>query len=249
MIASLMMYHRPELSAAHDRWWQGIRDRLRRASIDAPDELSRDAEEFPVWRHPGLVLGQTCGMPFRLWLHPHVTLVGTPDYGLHGCAPGYYRSALVVRADDPGGDVAEFKTARFAYNQGFSQSGFAAAYWHTRPHGFFFERRLQTGSHLASARAVAEGRADIAAIDAVTWRNAQAFDPFTEGLRVLDWTVPTPGLPFITADGGKVDAVFDAVQGAIEGLCAEDAAALGVKDLVRIPKDAYLRVPDPPTLT
>lgn len=248
MIASLMMYQRPELLAAHDRWWQGIRDRLRHAGIEAPEGLSQDAEEFSVWRHPRLVISQTCGMPFRLWLHPHVTLVGTPDYGLSGCAPGYYRSALVVRSDDPRETVADFMTGRFAYNQTFSQSGFAAPYWHMRPHGFFFERRLQTGAHLASARAVAEGRADIAAIDAVTWRNALAFDPFTEGLRVLDWTAPTPGLPLIAAAACKADAVFTAVRQAIQGLSAEDAAALGVKDLIRIPKDTYLRVPNPPEM-
>ncbi|GAB5448118.1 phosphate/phosphite/phosphonate ABC transporter substrate-binding protein [Gymnodinialimonas sp.] len=245
MIASLMMYQRPELAGAHDRLWAGIRMRLQSAGMDAPQALSQDAEEFLVWRHPDLVLSQTCGMPFRLWLHDHVALVGTPDYGLEGCAPGYYRSALVVRADDPREGVAAFHDARFAYNQSFSQSGFAAPYWHTQPHGFFTERRIQTGGHLASARAVAEGQADIAAIDAVTWRNIQAFEPFAKALRVLDWTTPTPGLPLIAARHCDPDVIFDAVQGALEKLSPEDADALGIKGLVRIPKAAYLSVRNP----
>lgn len=245
MIASLMMYQRPELAAAHDRLWTGIRARLHSAGIDAPEALSQDAEEFFVWRHPEMVLSQTCGMPYRLWLHDQVALVGTPDYGLEGCAPGYYRSALVVRADDPRDDLAAYRDARFAYNQTFSQSGFAAPYWHVQPMGVFFENRLHMGQHMASARAVAEGQADIAAIDAVTWRNAQTFEPFAQGLRVLDWTTPTPGLPLITALGRDTDAVFDAVQGAIAALSAEDASALGIKGLVRISKEAYLSVPNP----
>ncbi|OAN70702.1 hypothetical protein A8B78_04420 [Jannaschia sp. EhC01] len=246
MIASLIMYQRPELAAAHDRLWQGIRARLQDTGIAAPEALDQDAEEFSVWRDPDLILSQTCGMPFRLWLHTHVALVGTPDYGLKGCAPGYYRSAIVVRADDPRGDIAAFRDARFAYNQTFSQSGFAAAYWHVEPMGFFFDNRLHTGQHLGSARAVAEGCADIAAIDAVTWRNTQTFEPFADGLRVLDWTAPTPGLPLITAKGRDTDVMFEAVQGAIAALSTEDAAALGIKGLVRIPKNTYLSVPNPP---
>lgn len=248
MIASLMMYQRPELAAAHDRFWQAIRANLVSAGIAAPESLSQDAEEFSVWRHPDLVLSQTCGMPYRLWLHDTVALVGTPDYGLEGCAPGYYRSALVVRADDARDDIAAFIAARFAYNQTFSQSGFAAPYFHVAPLGVFFTDRLHTGQHLESARAVAEGRADIAALDAVTWRNIKAFEPFASHLRVLEWTAPTPGLPLITANGRNSDEVFHAVQSAIATLSTTDAKALRIKGLIRIPKEAYLSIPNPPEL-
>lgn len=247
MIASLMMYQRPQLAAAHDRLWQAIRLALRDVGIDAPEALSQEAEEFSVWKHPDLVLSQTCGMPYRLWLHEAVDLVGTPDYGLDGCAPGYYRSAIVTRKDDPRGDLAAFRDARFAYNQTFSQSGFAAPYFHVGPEAFFTDI-LHTGGHVASARAVAEGRADIAALDAVTWRNIEAFEGFADRLGVLDWTAPTPGLPLITAKGRDTDAMFGAVKSAIAGLSPEDAKALGLKGLIRIPKEAYLSVPNPPDL-
>lgn len=245
MIASLMMYQRPELADAHDRLWCAVRDRLLRAGIDAPEALSQDAEEFSVWRHPDLVLSQTCGMPYRLWLHDRVTLVGTPDYGLEGCAPGYYGSALIARRDDARHDLADFRDARFAYNQTFSQSGFAAPYGHLFPLGFFFDTRAPTGAHGASARAVADGAADIASLDAVTWRNLQRFEPFTKGLRVLEWTKPTPGLPLITAKGRNADTVFEAVREAIDAMSPDDAGLLGIKGLIRIPKAAYLAVPNP----
>jgi hypothetical protein len=48
MIASLMMYRRPELDAAHDRYWALIRSNLAEAGIDSPDTLSQDADEFFV---------------------------------------------------------------------------------------------------------------------------------------------------------------------------------------------------------
>ncbi len=243
MIASLMMYRRPQLDAVHDRYWQLIRENLRAAGIDSPKALSQDAEEFSVWTDPDLILSQTCGMPYRTRLHAQVTLVGTPDYGLPGCPPGYYNSALVVRADDLRADVATFMDATFAYNQTFSQSGYAAPYWHLHPQ--WFSRFLHTEQHLLSARAVAQGQADIASIDAVTWRLIERHEDFARHLRVLDWTTPTPGLPLITARGNDAQAIFSAVDTAIGQLEATDRDALGLKSLIGIPKSAYLAVPNP----
>lgn len=245
MIASLMMYRRAELADAHVRFWQLIRTGLQDVGIDAPAALSQDADEFFVWKHPELVLSQTCGMPYRMWLHDQVELVGTPDFGLQDCPPGYYRSAIVVRRDDPRHDLAAFEHATFAYNQTFSQSGYAAPYFHAKPQGFWFQTRLHTGAHLDSARAVADGRADIASLDGVSWRNIEKYEGFARGLRVLDWTAPTPGLPLITAHGNDAVAIFNAVQTAIANLTPADASALGIKGIVAIPKEDYLSVPNP----
>jgi ABC-type phosphate/phosphonate transport system substrate-binding protein len=246
MIASLMMYQRAELADADERYWQLIRDGLHDADIESPETLSQDAEEFFVWKHPELVLSQTCGMPYRTWLHDKVALVGTPDFGLAGCPPGYYRSALVVRADDPRTEITAFRDAVFAYNQTFSQSGYAAPYWHVIALGFWFENRLQTDQHLQSAKAVSEDRADIASLDAVSWRNIEAYEPFAENLRVLEWTVPTPGLPLITASDQDHKAIYQAVKQAIAKLENEDRSRLGIKGIVAIPKDEYLSIPNPP---
>ncbi len=246
MIANLMMYQRPQLVCAHDHYWTLIRQNLRKAGIESPEKLSQDAEEFFVWKHPELVLSQTCGMPYRIWLHDKVTLVGTPDFGIEDCPPGFYRSALVVRKDDPRSMVEDFRDDVFAYNQTFSQSGYAAPYWHLRSKGFWFENRLHTGGHLASAKAVAEKRAHIAALDAVSWRLMVAYEPFAEGLRVLDWTEPTPGLPLITARDRDSAAIFDAVSLAISELGDEDRIALGLKGIVRIEAADYLAIPNPP---
>ena len=246
MIANLMMYQRPELVDAHNRYWQLIRAGLTEANIQSPEALSQDAEEFFVWKHPELVLSQTCGMPYRTWLHDKVELVGTPDFAVTGCPPGYYRSALIVRADDPRTHVEAFQDAMFAYNQTFSQSGYAAPYWHVKPLGFWFENRLHTDQHLQSAKAVSEGRADIASLDAVSWRNIENYEPFAHKLRVLDWTAPTPGLPMITARGQNRAAIYTAVEQAIAKLEDEDRSCLGIEGIVQIPKDTYLEVPNPP---
>ena len=246
MIASLMMYARPELDGAHERFWTLIREQLAARGVQSPEHLSQSTEMFDVWEDPDLVLSQTCGMPYRLFLKDKVTLVGTLDYGLEGCPAGHYKSAIVVQRDDPRQRLEAFKDATFAYNQTHSQSGFAAPYAHTSKLGFWFQNRTETGSHLASSKAVADGRAEIAALDGVTWRLIQDYEAFVPSLRVLEWTDPTPGLPLITAATQDADTIFDSVSDAIDRLEPNDRKQLGIRSLVRIPKSTYLAVPNPP---
>jgi ABC-type phosphate/phosphonate transport system substrate-binding protein len=247
MIASLMMYLRPELAEANDRLWVLIRDRLLAQGMNCPTKLDNSSDEFFVWTHPSLVLSQTCGMPYRLLLHDRVALVGTPDYGLEDCPPGYYRSAIVVRADDTRKGLNDFRNSVFAFNQTISQSGFAAPFALCRTLGFWFDRTVQSGQHLASARMVAQGQADIASLDAVTWRLIQRYEPFAADLRVIAWTEPTPGLPFVTAAKNDVPLMRDAIRDALNCLTENDRNLLGIRDLVLLDKSAYLAVENPPS--
>jgi len=246
MIASLMMYARPELEGAHTRLWTRLRDSLAARGMDAHETLSQTADEFTVWEDPALVFSQTCGMPYRTRLHHTVQLVGTPDYGLEGCAPGYYTSSIVVRADDPRLTLTQFAPARAAYNAAYSQSGFAALYARTQASGFWFANRVQSGSHLRSAQLVAEGAADIAALDSQTWRGVQRYEPWADQLRVLEVTPPTPALPYITGPYHDPDLVFAALTEALENLPPADARALDLRGIVRIPHETYMAVPNPP---
>lgn len=246
MIASLPMYDLPDCRAANDRYWGLIRDGLRGAGIAAPDTLSRGMPDFMAhWQRPDLVLSQTCGFPFRAVLQGRVTLIGTPDFGLEGCPPGYYQSVFVVRGDDARDGVMAFRDARFAYNEALSQSGWAAPQTHAAGLGFRFKLGVQTGGHALSACAVLEGRADIAAIDAMTWALLQRNDASMAGLRVVGRTEPTPCLPYIAALGAKHRLVFDAVAAAIAGVDAADRKTLGIKRILFIPAVAYLAVPTP----
>jgi len=245
MIASLAMYDRPETASATDRLWQAIRKRLRAAGIDAPQTLNRTTPFLETWQRDDLVFSQTCGRPFRLLLHDKVTLVGTPDYGHQGCPPGYYRSAFIVRARDPKTAITDFHHARFAYNETLSQSGWAAPQCHVAAQGFQFNTTIKTGGHVNSARAVAENEADIAAIDALSWDLIKRYEGFSLDLRVLGWTSPTPGLPYITSTALLQDIIFNAVSGAIDSLDLNDRRTLRLKGLVKIPAADYLAVPNP----
>lgn len=248
MIASLGMYDRAETATANDRLWDGVRDGLRARGFDAPEDLTRgEAAYWPAWEASDLVFSQTCGFPYRARLHDHVTLIGSPDYALPGCAPGHYNSVFVVRANDPRQTLTDFAQARFAYNDKFSQSGWAAPQTHAGSLGFQFAPGLQSGSHRLSALAVAEGRADIAAMDALTFAMCQRYDAFMADLRDLGRTDPTPALPFIAWSGADADACFAALSQAVADLGADDRRTLGLRAVVKIPAAAYLAVPTPPS--
>lgn len=238
----LGMYDVPELAGANDRFWSAIRSELG----EGPAHLDRGRDFWDIWHDPDLVLAQTCGMPFRTSLVDHVNLVGTPDYALPGCAPGYYNSVIITRADCDGDTMADFSGKCLAYNEAVSQSGWAAPMTHAKLQGAVFTRFVHSGGHAASARAVAEGRADIAGIDALTWKLITRYDPVAKELRVLERTTPTPGLPYITSISRDPELVARAVTKAITDLSPSDRKVLELHGLVDIPAMAYLAIPTPP---
>lgn len=243
MIASLPMYAAPRAAAANTALWQRIRDNLRARGLEAPDQLTHGGDLWSHWRAPDLVLSQTCGLPFRAQLADQVTLIGTPDYGVRGCAPGHYFSVVVARSDDTRDSLADFRFATFAFNDPLSQSGWAALAMDAPQ--VLSGPMVQTGSHRASVYAVREGRADFAAVDAVTLRHLRAASEAT-GLKTVHQTPPTPGLPFITRAGQDAGPYFDAIAAAIDALPRLDAEVLGIIGLAAIPAADYLAIPVPP---
>ncbi len=243
MIASFPMYETVRMRDANDRFWKAIRG----AYAMGPPQLTRGCDPHETWQRPDLLLSQTCGLPYRSTLHGKVHLVGTPDFDLPHCPPGYYRSHLVVRADDTRDTLHAFDGAILARNDVRSQSGWAAVQEHLQSAGagVSFGRALDTGSHYASLLAVADGRADIAAIDAVTWALLDRDTHATQHLRILDSTTPTPGLPYITAVHENADALLSAMQQALTALSEEDRTCLMIRRILRIEADAYLALPIP----
>ncbi len=245
MIAYLGMYDRPETAEANDRLWKAIRTALEGAFKDLPQALDRTKDAWDAWTAKDLVLGQTCGCPLRTRLYGEVQLVGTPDYGHEGCPPGYYHSVFVARKGS-GSGLQGFDGKAFAYNDSLSQSGWAGPLIHMQDAGLLPGSLIETGSHQASAEAVADGRADFASIDVLSWNMIQKYDAFAADLEVVDRTGNTPGLPFITALGNDPAPLFKALEQAILSLDAQTAKTLHLKGLVAIPMADYLAVPTPP---
>lgn len=94
------------------------------------------------------------------------------------------------------------KDLELAFNSPDSVSGLLALQRDLESQGsglHIFKEQIETGGHRASIRAVAAGRASLAAIDAKTWTLAQRFEPEALELTVIGWTSKCKGLPFVTA--------------------------------------------------
>jgi ABC-type phosphate/phosphonate transport system substrate-binding protein len=164
-----------------------------------------------------LVLSQTCGFPFATRLSDAVGLVAAPLYDVEGCKGPRYSSMLVSRNDDEPASLAACADLRFARNASDSLSGYVALAVEMRAAGLDPQAAqwVETGSHRASLRAVAEGRADVAAIDCVCMALARANEPdAVSRLTIFAQTPLRPALPFITA-AGRGEAEVAALRAAL----------------------------------
>lgn len=119
-----------------------------------------------------------------------------------------YRSVIVVSASSSAATVSDTFGGRLALNEYGSWSGYRG-----------FERWLEsvslsidayrthvlTGSHRNSARALADGVADVAAIDHTVWNHLVATEPWVSDLRVIATTSDSPAPPFSLRSGLVAD--------------------------------------------
>jgi len=205
LIAALPMYDYPELALAHDALWGALGDRLRASGVPAPAQLTRGRSHFDVWRDPHLLLGQACEYPLAKRFADQVRKVATPLYTAAGCAGASYRSAILVRRDDPASSLGDLRGRRCVINEIDSNSGMNLLRATLAPLAGgnpFFASISHSGSHRRSAALVAAGRADVAALDCVSYAHLQRLEPeTTAALRLLAWTPSSPSLPLITAIG------------------------------------------------
>ncbi|MEM1072928.1 MAG: PhnD/SsuA/transferrin family substrate-binding protein [Pseudomonadota bacterium] len=242
MTASLPMYDMESTQNANDRFWSLIRSALGYG----PVTLTRAGDPHRLWESADLFFSQTCGLPYRTELIGRVQLIGTPDYGLPECPPGFYCSHIIVRANDPRERLADFSGSMLARNDRRSQSGWAALENLARADGLSFANNtLETGAHITSISKVASGAADLASIDALTWDLLSSGPDLCDDLRILMSTPPTPGLPYITSLTRNASDLAEAVSNAIEHLSEPDQNALRLKSLVSIPTKVYCAVPTP----
>ena len=243
-IAALPMYDWPETQGEVDDEWSVLRDRLRGQGIEAPETLVRRNADMPavpggirnaagrvmapdpailppdeldvatLFRHPRLLIAQTCWGPMEKGLAEHVHLVGQPSYdGIEGGRAEFYASAIVMRKGEGEAMPADGRATipfdlirgkRFAFNSLDSMSGLTALKRDLEAAGEglkIFSDAIATGGHRLSVVAVAGRYADVAAIDCRSWAMAQRFEPAAGELQVVGWTAPRKGLPFITAWG------------------------------------------------
>lgn len=222
--ASLPQYDISSLRAATDAWWAGIAHHMDVVGIsDPPRVLTRSADAEADWRRSDLLMTQTCGYPLMMELRGHLRALASPIYACEGCDGPRYSSAIIVRADDPAEMLEDLRGRRAAANNPNSHSGMNVLRHMVAPlatKGRFFSDVIWSGGHILSMAAVRDDRADVAAIDSVTYALAKREYPdLAKGVRILDWTPPAVSLPYAV----RHDASQDLRQAVLAALMAAAA--------------------------
>lgn len=252
-IASLPMYNPAEAPGASAALWSGLARHFRRAGVtDVPDRLLENPAIPDHWFSPQLLFSQTCGYPLTHALKGRVQIVATPCYDAEGCDGSSYCSFVIVPSDSPATSPADLRGRRVAFNTPDSQSGMntlRALFAPLSDGKTFFGEVIETGSHAASLAAVAAGKADVAAVDCVSFelfRRHGRGD--TKTVRVLCRTDNAPNLPFITAGNASPELIMrlrDGLRAAMADPALADARqALLLKDIMLLPESAYQPILD-----
>lgn len=249
--ASLPMYDLYEMQGATNEFWQGLARAFRREGIDdVPDRLEAPVDYEEHWLSPDLFFSQTCGYPLRHALRDRVAYVATPSYAVEGCGNGTYRSVILVNERSAAQTLADLRGRTVTFNDPHSHSGMNVLRAMIAPlskDGVFFGQVIESGRHEASIRAVAEGEADVAAIDCVTYATLERYRPDAiAGVRILGLTAEAPTLPFITALDAGADRIARLRSGLARAFAdpalSDAREALFLEAVVVLPDDAYLAI-------
>ncbi|PBC12072.1 PhnD/SsuA/transferrin family substrate-binding protein [Mesorhizobium sp. WSM3859] len=217
----------------------GILDAVGEVIASDPATLPPDEFDFhQLWLSPALLFGQTCWGPLELGLARHVQVIAQPNYDAFEGGQGELYSSALMMAADGGSSAASpqdgnavipidlLRGKRFIFNSPDSMSGLIGLTRDLEAMGEsldIFASRGESGGHRSSIVAVAEGRADIAAIDCQSWALAQRFEPAARGVKVVGWTARRKGLPYITARTTPASLIAAMREGvaAVEGGASE----------------------------
>ena len=209
LMCAYPMYQMPELDEISAAWWQSVRRHLIEQGLSVgvvaklPQLLTQPNDYYAHWRDDNLLLSQTCGYPLTHDLRGQVQYVATQSYHTPFNRGPMYNSVVLVRDKDSAQHIKEMFQTRVAVNSIDSQSGYHALRGLIAPlaHGeAFFSEVIESSSHRNSIALVAQGQADMCAVDCVTYCLLQVHAPLEiANLRILATTQSAPSLPYITS--------------------------------------------------
>lgn len=248
-IATLSMYDWPETRPELERFWLLIDSELRKSGVNSTASLQNSKEQLPLWLSPDLLVGQTCGWPYANLLHGKVIPFATFDYGLEGCAPGTYRSVFIGQNENDRQHISKAEALkacpRIAINGSDSQSGFhvfSELLGQPASSALLPDQLVITGAHRNSVQAIANGNANLAAIDAVAFELAKRHEAeAVNQVKILGYSQAKPGLPLITSPQNrtKIPILFKAIESALKSLAPDDKDTLLIKGVLPVSSRKY----------
>ena len=217
--ASLPMYNLPEMADRNAAFWKALSEEIGAERVPVlPSELSFSRPAVPDAIGREVLFSQTCGYPLQTVYRGQFALLGVPTYDFPGCGAATHRAFIIVRKDSGFKSIEDLRGSRFALNSRHSNSGMNLPRIMLARLGIkapFFGSVTETHSHTESIRRVAAGDLDAASIDCVTYGFLNNCCPEkVSALRVLDQTLESPAIPFVTSiatPAGQVDAMRSAL--------------------------------------
>ncbi len=207
--------------------------------------LAFDASES-VLRDPALLLGHTCGYPLMTRYAGVLEPVAAPVFDVDGCNGPLYASHFIVAADSDLDSLAACRGGVVAINGYDSNSGMNVlrhALAALAPGERYFARAELTGAHAASVAAVADGRADLAAIDCVTLALLADADPgLVARVRSIGRSVQTAGLPFVAPSRSPHAGFCDSLNAALAEIAPEHRERLHLQRFQTVTRDDYAAI-------
>lgn len=215
MLAAFPWYDLPAVQWANDKIWKATK---------LAAKYDRDIDFIELLHHSKLMVSQACGLDLYLSSAP-IEPIAAPVFDLD-CEEGTYYSHIV---GDRSGRIA-------AVNSISSRSGLSALLTICEP-----DKLVITGSHTSSLLMVQSGQADVAAIDAVTWKIIEQNVPeLLAGINIFARSATAPSPPFVVRRESLSEAVFTGLNTAMNSSNTVDARkALFLKGIVPIQRSDY----------
>lgn len=231
-LAALPWYNFPSTRPHLDTVWRETRSRLGAAGIgQTPVALNHSIDYAEFHADPQLTLSQCCGLDL---FQPHTRNVipfAAPVITAYEVPRGRYFSRIVARPS------ARLDAPHVVINNRFSHSGHTAIRMWLKLQGIARFTVSETGSHAQSLASLREGRADLAAIDALSWLHLD-----TAGLEILDTSEPAPAPPFIT--GRESDVSVKAMTAALNAAFQRFGGQIGIGGVLPVAKGEYQEMAD-----
>lgn len=158
-----------------------------------------------LWLAPQLLLTQSCGYPLMTRLRGQVKVIGRPSHDLPHASGGNHHSLLLSREGDGRSLLAEYYGSAGVINEDTSNTGMNLLRQRLlalRKEGRFFAAVGRSGGHRESLRWLRERRADLAAVDSITFAYLSRFAPAeVTGLKIVALSAQSPCLPYIGSVG------------------------------------------------
>lgn len=188
-----------------NKFWSVFRQKLLDAGFEEhllPKNPCREIHFSEQWSAPNLLISQACGFDVVTTYKDQLQIIAAPSYTIDGLKKGNYFSYLVTSEDSPALDLSYFMGKKLAINSHHSHSGmniFRCVLKSEMENFNFAENLIISGAHIRSLQLIKQKKADLAAIDGVTYHLLEKHDPEKlKGTKVIRKTPAVTSCPYIT---------------------------------------------------